>query len=214
MYQDNKIYIGRAGEEKVYIYPQMANRHGIIAGATGAGKTITLKVLAESFSDCGVPVFLADAKGDLAGMCETGVMNENLQKRIDSMDLASVGFDFRSYPTTFWDVFQEKGIPLRTTVSEIGPLLLSRIMDLNETQSDIMTIVFKIADDENILLVDTKDLRSMLQHVGANAKEYSAAYGNISKQSLGAITRAVVALEAEGGELFFGEPALQGLHSR
>ncbi len=208
MYQDKKLYIGKAGEEKVYIYPRMANRHGMIAGATGTGKTITLKVLAESFSDCGVPVFLADAKGDLAGMCKPGVMNDNLQGRIERFDLASAGFDFHAYPTTFWDVYQEKGISLRTTISEMGSLLLSRIMDLNDTQSDIMTIVFKIADDEGILLIDTKDLRSMLQYVGEKAKEYSLSYGNISKQSLGAITRALVALEAEGGDVFFGEPAL------
>lgn len=208
MYLDNKLYIGKAGEEKISIHPQMANRHGMIAGATGTGKTITLKVLAESFSDCGVPVFLADAKGDLAGMCMPGVMNDNIQGRIEKFDLASAGFDFHAYPTTFWDVFQEKGISLRTTITEMGPLLLSRIMDLNDTQSDIMTIVFKIADDEGILLIDTKDLRSMLQYVGENAKEYSLAYGNISRQSLGAITRALVALEAQGGDVFFGEPAL------
>lgn len=208
MYQDNKILIGKAGEENVYIYPKMANRHGMIAGATGTGKTVTLKVLAESFSDCGVPVFLADVKGDLAGMCQTGTATESLQKRIDAMGLAQDGFQFHAYPTTFWDVYGEKGLPLRTTISEMGPLLLSKIMGLNDTQEDILTIVFKIADDENLLLIDTKDLRSMLQYVGENAKEYTLKYGNISKQSLGAITRALVALESEGGELFFGEPAL------
>lgn len=208
MYQDNKILIGKAGEENVYIYPKMANRHGMIAGATGTGKTVTLKVLAESFSDCGVPVFLADVKGDLAGMCQTGTASESLQKRIDAMGLAQAGFNFHAYPTTFWDVYGEKGLPLRTTISEMGPLLLSKIMGLNDTQEDILTIIFKIADDEGLLLIDTKDLRSMLQYVGENAKEYTLKYGNISKQSLGAITRALVALESEGGELFFGEPAL------
>lgn len=208
MYLDNKLFIGKSGNEKVYIHPHMANRHGMIAGATGTGKTITLKVLAESFSDCGIPVFLADVKGDLAGMCKPGLMNENLKERIEKLDLANAGFDFDAYPTTFWDVYQEAGISLRTTVSEMGPLLLSRIMDLNDTQTDIMTIVFKIADDEGILLIDTKDLRSMLQYVSENAKEYSLAYGNISRQSLGAITRALVALEAQGGDIFFGEPAL------
>lgn len=208
MYYDNKIWVGTSGEEKVFIYPKMANRHGMIAGATGTGKTITLKVLAESFSDCGVPVFLADVKGDLAAMCRPGAASESVQSRMESMGLTQAGFEFRKYPVTFWDVYGEKGLPLRTTISEMGPLLLSRIMGLNETQSDILTIIFKIADDENLLLIDTKDLRSMLQYVGENAKDYAFTYGNISKQSLGAIIRSVVALEAEGGEYFFGEPAL------
>lgn len=208
MYYDRKIWIGTSGEEKVFIYPKMANRHGMIAGATGTGKTITLKVMAESFSACGVPVFLADVKGDLAGMSNVGTMNSNVQKRVDAMGLAAAGYDFAEYPTTYWDVYGEKGLPLRTTISEMGPLLLSRIMDLNDTQSDILTIVFKIADDENLLLMDTKDLKAMLQYVAENAKEYSLEYGNISKQSVAAIVRAVVALESEGGDLFFGEPAL------
>ena len=208
MYHDKKIWIGTSGGEKVYIYPKMANRHGMIAGATGTGKTITLKVMAESFSSCGVPVFLADVKGDLAGMSNAGTMNSNVQKRVEAMGLDEAGYEFTSYPTTYWDVYGEKGLPLRTTISEMGPLLLSRIMDLNDTQSDILTILFKIADDENLLLIDTKDLKSMLQYVGENAKEYSLEYGNISKQSIAAIVRAVVALESEGGELFFGEPAL------
>ena len=206
MYLDQKVLIGKSGEENIYIYPKMANRHGLIAGATGTGKTVTLKVIAESFSDCGVPVFLADAKGDLAGMCQTGSMNEDLQERIANLGLEN--FDFHGYPTTFWDIYSEKGIPLRTTISEMGPLLLSQIMDLNDTQTDILTVIFKIADDENLLLIDTKDLRSMLQYVGENAKEYSLQYVNISKQSLAAIIRSVVALEAEGGDQFFGEPAL------
>ena len=208
MFQDNKIWIGKSEDEKVYIYPKMANRHGMIAGATGTGKTITLKVLAESFSDCGVPVFLADVKGDLAGMCKPGVVSESLQKRIDGMGLAEEGFQFHSYPTTYWDVYGEKGLPLRTTISEMGPLLLSRIMGLNEVQTDILTIIFKIADDEGLLLLDTKDLRSLLQYISENAKDYAQQYGNMSKQSLGAIIRALIALEAEGGETFLAEPAL------
>ena len=166
MYLDNKILIGRSGEENVFIYPKMANRHGLIAGATGTGKTVTLKVLAESFSDCGVPVFLADAKGDLAGICQPGTMNEKIQNRLDGLQLTD--FDFHGYPVSFWDIYGEKGMPLRTTISEMGPLLLSQIMDLNETQSDILTVVFKIADDQNLLLIDTKDLRSMLQYEGEN----------------------------------------------
>ena len=208
MYQDKKILVGMAGEEKVYIYPKMANRHGMIAGATGTGKTITLKVMAESFSACGVPVFLADVKGDLSGMCRKGTMNSNVQERVEAMGLDKLGYDFDAYPTTYWDVYEEKGLPLRTTVTEMGPLLLSRILDLNQTQTDIMTILFKIADDNDLLLIDTKDLRAMLQYVGENAKELSLQYGNMSKQSLAAIIRAVVALESEGGDKFFGEPAL------
>ena len=208
MYRDGKILIGKSGEEKVYIYPKMANRHGLIAGATGTGKTITLKVLAESFSDCGVPVFFADVKGDLAAMCNSGSMSDSLQKRIDALGLAEEGFDFHAFPTVFWDVYAEYGLPLRTTISEMGPLLLSRIMGLNDTQTDVLTIVFKIADDEGLLLIDTKDLRSMLQYVGEHADDYSLKYGNIAKASLAAITRSLVALEAEGGDLFFGEPAL------
>lgn len=208
MYQDKKIWIGKAEEEKVYIYPKMANRHGMIAGATGTGKTVTLKVLAESFSDCGVPVFLADVKGDLAGICQSGVDSESIRKRIDGMGLMQEGFRFHAYPATFWDVYGEAGLPLRATVSEMGPLLLARIMGLNDTQTDILTIIFKIADDEGLLLMDSKDLRSMVQYVSENAKEYGSRYGNFAKQSLGAILRALIALEAEGGELFFGEPAL------
>ncbi len=208
MYWENKILVGRSGDEPVCIYPKMANRHGMIAGATGTGKTVTLKVLAESFSDCGVPVFLADVKGDLAGICSPGVPNENVDERVKSMGLAQMGFDFRAYPACYWDVYGRAGLPLRTTISEMGPLLLGRIMDLNDTQADVLTVVFKIADDEGLLLIDTKDLRAMLQYVGENAKEYTLKYGNISKQSLGAITRALVALESEGGDVFFGEPAL------
>ncbi len=208
MYQDNKILVGMSGEEKVYIYPRMANRHGMIAGATGTGKTVTLKVLAESFSACGVPVFLADVKGDLAGMCRKGTMNKNVQSRVESMGLDKLGFDFQAYPTNYWDVYAEKGLSLRTTISEMGPLLLSRILGLNDTQTDIMSVLFKIADDEDLLLIDTKDLRAMLQYMGEKAKEFSLVYGNISKQSLAAIIRAVIALESEGGDKYFGEPAL------
>ena len=208
MYHDNKILLGMSGDEKVYLYPSMANRHGMIAGATGTGKTITLKVLAEAFSDCGVPVFLADVKGDLAAMCREGSMNDSLQKRIDAMGLMETGFKFDSYPTTYWDVFGKNGMPLRTTISEMGPLLLGRILDLNETQSDILTIIFKIADDQGLLLLDTKDLKAMLQYVSDHAKEYAEEYGNMAKQSLAAILRSVVALEAAGADKFFGETAL------
>jgi len=208
MFYDNKIWIGFSEGEKVYIEPKMANRHGLIAGATGTGKTITLKVLAESFSDAGVPVFLADIKGDLSGMCRPGVDSEDMQKRIAKFGLAECGFNYQSYPSTFWDIYSQMGIPARTTISEMGPLLLAKLMDLNDTQSDILTIVFKIADDNNLLLIDTKDLKALLQYVGDNNSELSMEYGNISKQSVTAILRGVVALEAQGGEDFFGEPAL------
>ena len=208
MYQDGKIWIGKSGEEKVYILPKMANRHGLIAGATGTGKTVTLKVLAESFSDCGVPVFLADAKGDLAGMCRPGEMNENLRGRIERFGLAEEGFSVHAYPADFWDVYEKNGLPLRTTISEMGPLLMSQIMGLNATQTGIMNIIFKIADDEGLLLIDTKDLRSMIQYVGDRAADYTLKYGNITRQSLGAISRSLVTLESQGGDQFFGEPAL------
>ena len=208
MYSDNKIWLGVSGDEKVSIFPGMANRHGLIAGATGTGKTVTLKVLAESFSDAGVPVFMADVKGDLAGMCLPGENTEDMQKRIARFGLDKAGFSYKSYPTTFWDVFGENGLNLRTTVSEMGPLLLGRILDLNDTQTDVLTVVFKIADDENLLLIDTKDLKAMLQYVSENASEYGPEYGNIAKASVNAIIRSIVALETEGADKFFGEPAL------
>ncbi len=208
MFFENKIWIGKSGDEKVYLFPGKANRHGLIAGATGTGKTVTLKVLAESFSDAGVPVFLADAKGDLSGMASEGSLNEDMQKRIDFFGLDEAGFSFKSYPTNYWDVYGEQGIPLRTTISEMGPLLLSRIMNLNDTQTDILNVIFKIADDNSLLLIDTKDLKSMLTYVSENSKELSGQYGNLPTVSINAILRAVIALEADGGDRFFAEPAL------
>ena len=208
MFYDNKIWIGDADGEKVCIEPKMDNRHGLIAGATGTGKTITLKVLAESFSDEGVPVFLADIKGDLSGMCRPGADSEDMQKRINKFGLDRCGFSYQAYPSVFWDIYGKMGIPARTTISEMGPVLLAKLMDLNDTQADILTVVFKIADDRNLLLIDTKDLKSMLQYVAEHNDEFSMEYGNISKQSVAAILRNVVALEAQGGEDFFAEPAL------
>ena len=208
MFYDNKIWIGDADGEKVCIEPKMANRHGLIAGATGTGKTITLKVLAESFSDEGVPVFLADIKGDLSGMCRPGADSEDMQKRINKFGLDRCGFSYQAYPSVFWDIYGKMGIPARTTISEMGPVLLAKLMDLNDTQADILTVVFKISDDRNLLLIDTKDLKSMLQYVAEHNDEFSMEYGNISKQSVAAILRNVVALEAQGGEDFFAEPAL------
>ena len=208
MFYQEKIWLGSSEEKKVFLYPQMANRHGMIAGATGTGKTVTLKVMAESFSSMGVPVFMADVKGDLAGLCRPGEEEGSARERAEQLGLFQEGFDFTSYPVTFWDIYGKKGMPLRTTITEMGPLLLSRILELNETQSDILTIIFKIADDEGLLLLDTKDLKSMIQYVADNNKEYALEYGNMAKQSLTAILRSVVALEAEGGEEFFGETAL------
>lgn len=208
MFYDGKILIGKSGDEDIYIYPRMANRHGLIAGATGTGKTVSLKVMAESFSDIGVPVFLADVKGDLSGMCQAGVEGGSALERVQKFNLFERGFNFKSFPSNYWDVYAEKGMPLRTTVSEMGPLLLARILELNDTQTDILTVIFKIADDEGLLLIDTKDLRAMLQFVSEHAKDYSRQYGNMSATSIAAIMRAVIALETDGGEVFVGEPAL------
>lgn len=201
----HKIWLA-TGDTPVYLEPGMANRHGLIAGATGTGKTVTLKVLAESFSDMGVPVFLTDIKGDLSGMCQVGVETKHIRRSIDNMKLDN--FSYTAYPVRFFDVYGKQGHPVRTTISEMGPELLSRLLGLNETQSGILRIVFRIADDKGLLLLDLKDLRSMVQYVGDNAKEYKLTYGNISPQSVGAIQRALLALEDEGGNIFFGEPAL------
>ena len=173
MFYQEKIWLASSEGEKVFLYPKMANRHGMIAGATGTGKTVTLKVMAESFSSMGVPVFLADVKGDLAGLCRPGEEEGKARERAEQLGLFREGFAFTSYPATFWDIYGKKGMPLRTTISEMGPLLLARILELNETQTDILTIIFKIADDEGLLLLDTKDLKSMIQYVADNSKEYA-----------------------------------------
>ena len=209
MIRDSKIWIANnANGEPIYLLPKMANRHGLVAGATGTGKTVTLKVMAESFSEMGVPVFMADVKGDIAGTMFPGNDTEDMQRRIQKFGLNEHGFTYQGYPVTLWDLFGEKGIQLRSTISEIGPLLLSRILDLNDLQRDILSIVYKIADDNNLLLVDTKDLKAMLNYVNSNAKEFADDYGRISSASVGAIMRALVALETDGGDIFFGEPAL------
>lgn len=207
MFSENMIWMAK-NDEPVYLLPYMANRHGLIAGATGTGKTITLKVMAESFSDAGVPVFLSDIKGDLSGMGQPGVDSANMQKRIAKFGLADKGFAYQSYPTVYWDVFGKKGIPVRTTVSEMGPLLLSRIMNLTAVQDGVLHLIFKIADDQELLLVDLKDLKAMVQYVSENVNEYKISYGNMSKATLGAIQRGLLKLEDEGGDLFFGEPDL------
>ncbi len=210
MLYDGKVWIGTDQDtnERVSILPQMANRHGLIAGATGTGKTITLKVLAESLSEAGVPVFLSDVKGDLAGMVQPGADSPDMQKRREAFGLDAAGFRCQSFPTVFWDIEGIRGLPLRTTISEMGPTLLSRLLEISDLQADILTIIFRIADENKLLLLDTKDLRAMLQHVAENTKEYSSEYGNMSAQSINAILRAVVALETAGGDRFFGEPAV------
>lgn len=203
------IWVGNEDDgTHAVLLPKMANRHGLIAGATGTGKTTTLKVLAESFSDMGVPVFLADVKGDLAGMCQPGENNGNMQARMERFGLAENGFDFHSYPVDFWDIYGKKGIQLRTTITEMGPLLLARILGLNDLQSDLLSVAFRIADANNLLLIDTKDLKALLNYMDENRQEFQKDYGKISSASIAVMIRAIVALEGEGGDIFFGEPAL------
>jgi hypothetical protein len=205
MTQALRLPIAKAKNE-IAVLAGMANRHGLIAGATGTGKTVTLRVLAEQFSRIGVPVFLADIKGDLSGLPLPGGDNPKVVERVGQLGLE--GFRFEGFPVVFWDVFGEQGHPVRTTISEMGPLLLSRILNLNETQSSILTMAFKIADDNGLLLLDFKDLQAMIQFVGDNAEQFKTQYGNISKASVGTIQRGLLTLDHEGVGRFFGEPAL------
>lgn len=185
----------------------MANRHGLISGASGTGKTVTMKVMAESFSDAGVPVFLCDIKGDVSGLIVPGEQNENMEKRIDRFGLRDT-FSYRSYPVTFWDVYGESGHPVRTTISDMGPDLLSRILGLTQAQEAALNIVFRIADDRGLILTDLKDLRSVLGFVNQHKAEYSSTYGNLATVTLNTVLRSLMPLETQGGDLFFGEPAL------
>lgn len=208
MYTNNqKFYIAHAGELPLFLQGKMANRHGLIAGATGTGKTVTLQVIAESFSQAGVPCFMADVKGDLSGISQPGKVNSFIEKRIQEFNLPSEELTFKGCPTRFFDLFGEQGHPLRTTISAMGPQLLSRLLGLNDTQTGILHIVFEIADKEGLLLIDTKDLRKMLHYVGQNTKQYTTTYGHIAPQSIGAIQRSLLTLEQEGATFFFGEPA-------
>lgn len=202
---DVKLLVAK-GETEVFLLPQMANRHGLITGATGTGKTISLQILAENFSSLGTPVFLSDIKGDLSGLGAAGGNNPKIEERINSLGLSN--FDYHPYPVQYWDVFGEQGLPVRTTISEMGPLLLSRLLNLNDVQSGVLNLVFKIADDQGLLLLDLKDIRSMLTYVGDHASDYTVEYGTISKQSIGAIQRALLVIEEQGGDKFFAEPAL------
>jgi DNA helicase HerA-like ATPase len=200
------LLIAKNEEQELHLLPQMANRHGLITGATGTGKTVTLQTLAEAFSRIGVPVFLSDIKGDLSGMSKPGGGNAKVTARVEQLQLET--FAHRAYPVTFWDVFGVMGHPLRATVSDMGPLLLGRMLNLNDTQQGVLTLVFKIADDNGLLLLDLKDLRAMVQHVGDNAKEFTTEYGNISAASIGAIQRGLLQIETQGGDKLFGEPML------
>jgi DNA helicase HerA-like ATPase len=198
--------IAQSGERVLALLPGLVNRHGLITGATGTGKTVTLQVVAEHLSAIGVPSFMADVKGDLSGISQPGTASPKLAKRLADLHLPVP--EFRGFPAVLWDVFGEQGHPLRATVSDLGPLLLSRILDLNDTQAGVLTLVFKIADDAGMLLLDVKDLRALLQFAGQNAQSFQTQYGNISAASIGAIQRALLALEAQGGDKFLGEPML------
>lgn len=204
MYINDKILVGKNDNKEMYLIPKMANRHGLITGASGSGKTITLKVLAESFSEAGIPVFLVDVKGDLAGMPFGGENSENINKRVNK--LALDGFKLQGYPTVYYDIAGKMGHPIRTTVSNIGARLLARMLDLSDTGEEVLAVVFKIANDENLELIDLKDLNSMLSYVGDKRGVYSNTYGNISIQTITSIKRAVLTLEEAGGGKFFGKP--------
>ena len=201
----DKILIGKGNTEN-YILLNKINRHGLISGATGTGKTVTLKVLAEGLSDAGIPTILADVKGDLANISKPGEMNAKLNSRLEELGITN--FDFKNYPVNMWDIYGEKGIPLRVTISEMGPLMLANILELNDTQTGVLNIIFKVADSEGLLLIDLKDLKQMINFVGENSDEISKTYGNVASQSLSAISRKLLFIEDAGGDLFFGEPAI------
>lgn len=205
MYTNDKILVGKSGDKELCILPNMANRHGLITGASGSGKTITLKVMAESFSDAGVPVFLADVKGDLAGTAVEGDI-DTIQKRVDKLGLE--GFECKKYPVRFWDLYGENGHPIRATVEGVGPDILSMMLGLSEAQEGNLDIVFEVAKDEGLQLINLADLRSTLQYVAENKDKYTLKYGNVTAQSIGVIQRSLLALEKQGADKFFGEPAL------
>lgn len=200
------LVIARAGKQEISILPGLVNRHGLITGATGTGKSVTLQAMAQAFSRAGVPVFMADVKGDLAGLACEGAINSKLQERLAFLGIKD--FPFAASPVVFWDVWGRSGHPARATVSDMGPLLLGRMLNLNDTQQGVLTLTFKIADDNGLLLLDMKDLRAMLQHVGENARDFQTRYGNISAASVGTIQRGLLTIEQQGGEALFGEPML------
>lgn len=209
MYDSEKrAYIAKSNDRDVLLLPKMANRHGLITGATGTGKTVTLQTLAETFSQMGVPVFAADAKGDLSGVAAKGGNKSSVEERVESYKLGEKGFLYQKFPVQFWDVFGKQGIPIRAKVTDMGPLLLGRLLNLNDTQSAVLTVVFKIAQDKEWAIIDFKDLTKVLEEVGNNSKKYTTNYGNISAASIGAIQRGLIALEHDGVSHFFGEPEL------
>lgn len=204
-----RAFIAINDNTEVCLIPGMANLHGLITGATGTGKTVTLQTLSETFSEMGVPVFAADMKGDLSGVAKSGGNKQSVTKRVEGYGLIEKGFTYKPFPVRFWDVFGEQGHPVRTTVTAMGPLLLERLLNLNETQGAILSMAFRIADDHNLLLIDLKDLQKMIQFIGDNRKEFTTQYGNISPASIGAIQRSLLRLESEGADKFFGEPELE-----
>jgi len=203
---DKNPFVAISSEMEISMIPKMMNRHGLITGATGTGKTVTLQTLTETFSQLGIPVFAADMKGDLSGIAQQGGSKESVAKRVEEYKLEEKGFSYQAFPVQFWDVFGEQGHPLRTTISEIGPMLLERLLSLNETQGAVLNLVFKIADDNDLLLIDLKDLQKMLEYVGNNRTQFTTTYGNISAASIGSIQRNLIRLESEGADKFFGEP--------
>ena len=205
---EHRAFLAISGQNDICLTLKMANRHGLITGATGTGKTVTLQAMAETFSQMGVPVFAADVKGDLSGVAAKGGNKQSVVDRVESCGLVDKGFVFQAFPVQFWDVFGESGAPVRATISDMGPLLLARMLSLNETQTAVLTVVFKIAKDESLALIDLKDLQKILEYVGNNTNAYAIGYGNISTASVGAIQRGLVGLEHEGVAAFFGEPAL------
>ena len=207
MFLNNKILVGKSGDKELSILLDKANRHGIISGASGSGKTITLKVMAESFSDAGVPCFVADVKGDLAATAIAGEGNEKLDERLNKLGLND--FEYKNFPVRFWDIFGVAGHPIRTTIDQVGPEILSMMLGLNEAQEGILNIVFKIAKDNDLKLDDLKDLRLLLQYVGDNRDEYTTKYGNVSTASVGVIQRCLITLENQGADKFFGHPSLE-----
>lgn len=207
MLTDDRIWMAQ-GDKRCYLLLSQANRHGLIAGASGTGKTVTLKVMAEGFSDAGVPVFMADVKGDVTGMAQAGEVSSSLKRRMEFFGIDEDSFRFRGTPCRIWDMLGDAGCPVRITISDMGPELLGRLLSLTEIQQGVLNIVFRVADDQQMLLLDLKDLKTMLTYVAEHAKEYETTYGRVSSQSVGAIQRALVAVEDQGGDIFFGEPNL------